>query len=140
MINHLFLFESLCYTLIGDNMKKTIIILIACLFVLTGCKSSNKELKVKLESDPYSGYIWEYTVSDQGIVKVSEDNDYSCDENKEKCSGNQIFLIEPLSSGKVVVDFLYYKGYNTLYEAKYEIEVTDDLEIEEIHYGSYFKR
>ena len=130
---------------IGDNMKKifSLVLIVFVGLLIVGCsdKGFESSKQIKLESDPLSGYTWEYDVTEVGVIKVYEDNDIDCDEEAKKCDGYQIYKLEGLSEGKTYINFKYSNGTKTLYTAKYEFEVNKKLKIKEVgHTGTYFKR
>lgn len=128
-------------------MKKVffLLILVAVSFItLTGCNNGDysSSIKIKLDADLLSDTIWEYDISGDGGVKITEDNDFDCDKDDKECKGNQIFKIEGLSEGKTKITFKCINAVyeNVLYEAIYDIDVNSKLKVKESHSGSYFER
>lgn len=125
-------------------MKKvfSLVLILFVSLLVVGCSNDfENKIRIKLNSDPLSGYTWEYDFSEEGIAKVIEDNDIDCDEEENTCKGYQIYNVEALSKGKTYLNFKYTNGTDVLYTAKYELEVNNDLKIKEVrHMGTYFKR
>ncbi len=112
-------------------MKKIfslIVIFSLSVIVLTGCnKTYSKSISVKLKADPSKSSIWEYEITEQGIVQVYEDNDFDCDE--DGCSGYQKYKIEGLSEGETTVTFKYIYDNEVKKREVYKIEVNKDLKL-----------
>ena len=125
-------------------MKKvfSLVLILFVSLLVVGCSNDfENKIRIKLKSDPLSGYTWEYDFSEEGIAKVIEDNDIDCDEEENTCKGYQIYNVAALSKGKTYLNFKYTNGTDVLYTAKYELEVNKDLKIKEVrHMGTYFKR
>ena len=125
-------------------MKKvfSLVLILFVSLLVVGCSNDfENKIRIKLNSDPLSGYTWEYDFSEEGIARVIEDNDIDCDEEENTCKGYQIYNVEALSKWKTYLNFKYTNGTDVLYTAKYELEVNKDLKIKEVrHMGTYFKR
>ena len=125
-------------------MKKvfSLVLILFVSLLVVGCSNDfENKIRIKLNSDPLSGYTWEYDFSEEGLAKVIEDNDIDCDEEENTCKGYQIYNVAALSKGKTYLNFKYTNGTDVLYTAKYELEVNKDLKIKEVrHMGTYFKR
>ena len=119
-------------------MKRVLCLLLILTFIICGCGKSKSEVKVKLKADPLSGYVWSYDIADLEIAKVEEESDVKCDKTTDECSGNQIFIIKPLSEGKTAIRFNYKNDSDqTKYYVVYDVEIDKDLHIKETHQGTY---
>lgn len=116
--------------------------------IVTGCGDKKKEdkegdsFKISLYSNSSTGYSWSYTVSNEGIIDISESyDDSNCPPENEGCGGQQVYKVKALKPGKTTISLKYSfvepdeRDYET---AIYEITVNDDLSITETHSGTYF--
>lgn len=121
------------------------LLIIICLVLVCGCtKDENKELIIKLNANPTTGYSWVYEIEENDIIKIEDE--YSQNENCAKeavgCGGTQTLKITPLKEGKVILYLTYKRSWEeTEYDktATYEITVDKNLKISESHIGSYFE-
>lgn len=113
--------------------------IVSIIFIIT----NKKELVIKLDSNPSTGYAWTYAISDSNIIKVEEKYEDDCQKNVTGCGGQNIYSIKPLKKGKVTIVFKYSRSWEKETDeltAVYEITVGDNLKITESHDGSYFDK
>lgn len=106
-------------------MKKLLIITIILMgFMLTSCNKNNKELKIELDSNPTTGYDWEYTLSND-IVEITKEYESKCKEkNISGCGGQDIFIVKGLKEGETTIKFIYRRSWE---------ELTGEEKIEEVN-------
>ena len=133
-------------------MKKYLIVLMVIIAVtLTACgKSDNNEksdtkidkLEISLYDNASTGYHWEYSVSEDGIIKIDIGSKNDCPKDVVGCGGEAIYTITGLKPGKVTLnlEYKFVDGSRMEYNAIYEITVNDDLSISESHSGTYFDK
>ena len=118
-------------------MKKVVMLslILICSIFLVACGGNSFEdtLKIKLDSDPSTGNVWEFEMNELGIVKIDEENKVSCNEEGTDCSGYQLFKVTGLREGQTRVTFKYAgESYNPL-TYYYVITVNKDLKVKETH-------
>lgn len=97
-------------------MKKIFYILSVCILtiILFGCTKSNKNYKIELESNPSTGYSWNYSASEEGIVKlVNEKYNEPTNENMVGVPGTQVYQFKGLKEGTVILTFTYARSWET---------------------------
>lgn len=73
---------------------------------------ASKNYVLKLEANSTTGFLWDYELSEDGIVQVVKD-EYKEDENKEGLvgvGGTQIYEFKGLHKGEVTVSLQYKKN------------------------------
>ena len=127
-------------------MKKVIKIIIGIItiMVITGCKKNTIEgesLLIELQSNPSTGYVWTYTITNNDIISLEGDyDDSNCEKNVVGCGGYNVYNIKALKQGEATIEFIYSKGTKKEDDktAIYTITVDKNLKIAETHKGSYF--
>lgn len=113
-------------------MKKYLTILLGIL-LLTGC-NSKKELEIKLEGNPTTGYEWKCDIVDKSIVK-EERAKYKPDSTELMGSGGvYTFVYTGLKEGKTKIICEYARSFeknSTEKTKEYKIEVDKKLNIKE---------
>lgn len=75
-------------------------------------EDSSKNYVLKLEANSTTGFLWDYELSEDGIVDVVKD-EYKEKENKEGfvgVGGTQIYEFKGLKKGEVTVRLVYKKN------------------------------
>lgn len=100
------------------NKFKIIFILFMCIMMI-GCnnKKNNKisefDYVLELDSNPSTGYTWNYTIADDSIVSI-EEGEYkssSDDKNIVGAPGTQQYIVHGLKEGNTVVVFEYSQSW-----------------------------
>lgn len=118
-------------------------IIIILLIISVGCTKKYSELKISLDSNPSTGYLWNYEISNEDIVNISQAYDTNCKNNVSGCGGKNIYTITPKKEGEVTITFKYARNFGKddhQLIAKYKIKVDKDLKITEKHSGNYFTK
>ena len=92
-------------------------------------------INIMLDDNASTGYRWEYSLSNKGIVDVDESYDYSrCPLDVDGCGGYAVFTIKSMKPGHTKLE-LTYKNYDDLLDRKviYDIYVDDNYIIHETH-------
>lgn len=111
-------------------------LLVMSMFVI-GCNyNKGKNFTIELESNPTTGYEWEYSLDKEGIVEVEKDT-YVPDENSNElvgAGGIQTYEIKGLKEGSVTLTLVYKRSWedDTIETKKYVLEVDSNLNIKEI--------
>lgn len=122
--------------------KKSVLILFAVFTaaVICSCKKPAKPMTIELKANASTGYHWEYTESEKGVVEIT--GEYIQDESPEGfvgVGGKQIYTVTPLKEGEVTLRFEYQSpGENKAgCYVEYELTVDKSLNITETHEGDY---
>ena len=111
--------------------------LVVAILLLSRCKHT---IEIKLQSNPSTGYTWNYTVTND-IVDIKEEYVSNCTNDKVWCGGKTIFTITPKEKGTTTVQFNYcFVGKDDCLTAIYHIEIGKRLKMTETHEGTYFKK
>ena len=122
-------------------MKRKQIILLAaagCIIVGIAVSILNKKAdtyEITLEENATTGYVWSYTMSEEGILEETSAEYTST--NKEGLMGapsDKTWTFKALKPGTAVLTFSYARSWEgePISKAVYELKVTDDLQIEEV--------
>lgn len=116
------------------NIFKSLFIILFIL-VLTGCgkKGEEKEISLLGKDDEY--YNWVYSIEDDSIVRVSNEEYYGEENSDEEylLGGKYIFTFQALKTGKTRVKFSYVKSWDKddeVFNYYVDIEVDKDLNID----------
>lgn len=123
-------------------MKKRVSALLAGMMVLcvllAACSqkagNATETITIELDSNPSTGYIWTYTVSEEGIVQEVS-SDFVSDSDSEELAGapgKQVFVFRGEAAGEVDLSFTYAREGDTEPEesASYRLTVTKDKLVE----------
>lgn len=80
---------------------------------MIGCSNEKKQYSIELESNITTGYSWECSFSEEGIVKLVK-NEYISPENTGEMvgvPGKQLFIFEGLKEGTVEIYFVYKRPF-----------------------------
>ena len=106
--------------------------------LLVGCNKKDKNLTIKLTSNPTTGYDWGYTISTIDIIEMTDDYISDCDDNQDGCGGKNIYTIKPLKEGKTSITFNYRSTYEKGVPEEtivYDVVVDKNLNISETHHN-----
>src|SRR5574344_2538030 len=110
----------------------TIILLIVSIFII----SSTKKIIINLETNPTTGYNWDYKQSNN-ILKIDEKYVSNCKDNMMGCGGINKYIIRGKKEGITTLVFNYSRIFEDnsieLY-AKYEIKVDKRLNVKIMSY------
>ncbi len=104
-----------------------------------GSFADQQTLEIALESNPTTGYSWEYTVDGDALIMISKSHRSDCTEtaNVEGCGGQDIFTVVALGSGQSDITFNYFQPWeqNTVPSQSviYHLTVSEDLRITATH-------
>ena len=124
-------------------MKKKIIIIIVVFVVIALLISGyfifkNKKSKennnskgscvIELDSNPSTGYDWEYKIGEKGIIKISEEYIEGKDSDiKTGVPGVSKFTLYPVKDGNTTIVFKYKRSFETevIEERNFSISVVE---------------
>jgi len=121
-------------------MKKIFVLLLILLFMCSCNKKSvdgNKTITIKFDSNPSTGYSWNYEILGEDILMITKDEfEGSNSEGVLGATGKQIYEIEGINKGTESIIFKYKRLWEeTEYDKtwKYTIEVDEDLNVKLIN-------
>lgn len=95
------------------NKFKIIFLLLVCV-ILIGCNKKDNivnefDYVLELDSNPSTGYTWNYTIEDDSVISIEEGEYISSttDENIVGAPGRQKFIVHGLKEGSTTVIFKY---------------------------------
>jgi len=78
-----------------------------------GVEADGKTLKISLEENPTTGFSWDYTVSDETLLEVVDDEYFPS--NTETAvvgsGGIHVFEFQGLKEGETTLTFNYFKSW-----------------------------
>lgn len=98
-------------------------------FRVTGNKTIGikigQRLKIELEGNPTTGYLWQVTdISQKGVIEEVGKYEYLRDSDLIGSGGVQIFSFKSLKKGTTVVSFEYKRTWETVAAAKkYNVKI-----------------
>ena len=112
------------------KMTAMVLVVLLMLFILVGCGTTpeekvygkddvNIEVKagesfvIQLEENPTTGYEWTVTISDEDIVKLTDDqyNTEVTDEDIVGAGGTHAYTFKTLVKGAVQITFVYERSF-----------------------------
>lgn len=113
-------------------MKKVLIsILLVISIFLIGCQKKNKEIELIMVSNSGGPNQWEYSISDEDIVKLKEKYASSVGEDIEGGIVENHYIFEGVKEGTVIIKFEYKSLIDgTVSDTReYKIIVLEDLSL-----------
>jgi inhibitor of cysteine peptidase len=116
----------------GAGVQRTImVIFLAMLFLMYSCVASRgvtlrardnetevvvrrgQNLVISLEGNPTTGYTWEATAYDQGILRQVGDPAFKPESDAIGAPGQQVFRFETLEAGQTTLQLVYHRPWET---------------------------
>lgn len=120
----------------------SIIVLICSILGITLGKTDNSEmiqynrnktsLSIVLEENGSTGFRWNQTVSQDGVIELTEDKNIShADKNITGVPTTRVFTFKPVAEGKTVLSFSYERSWENepIRVVKISVEVNSDMTI-----------